>query len=125
MVDAVNAELGETIKTTAELLPQIRFRTRVGCLSNTNSIHWEQLLKRYSFMSDFDRRFASQLVGHAKPGREIYLRVADLLGARPHEIVFFDDKQENVSTAQQLGWNARLYKNHSGLISDLLEFGVL
>ena len=125
VVTAVNAELGETIHTTATLLPELRPRVRIGCLSNTNSIHWDRLLSEYSFMHQFDRRFASQLVGHAKPGREIYQVAADRLGVRPHQILFFDDKEENVRAAELLGWHAAVYRDHVGLISTLRDFGVL
>lgn len=125
VIKAVNAELGATIQTTADLLPRLRFRTKIGCLSNTNSIHWEELLRNYAFMNDFDRRFASQLVGHAKPGKEIFLTVADMLDVNPKDILFFDDKQENVSMAQKLGWNARVYQGPSVLMTDLKEFGLL
>jgi HAD superfamily hydrolase (TIGR01509 family) len=123
VVAAVNAELGETIQTTADMLPHLRSRAKVGCLSNTNSIHWDQLLSAYEFMGMFDRRFASQILGHAKPGRKIYNVVSELLGVAPHEILFFDDKPENIQTAEQLGWQARIYKDHKGLLFDLAEFG--
>jgi epoxide hydrolase-like predicted phosphatase len=125
VIAAVNAELGETIQTTAELLPELRRRVNVGCLSNTNSIHWDRLLGAYPFMHHFDRRFASQLVGHAKPGREIYQIVADRLSVRPDQILFFDDKEENIRTAQHLGWHAVVYRDHVGLTSALRDFGLL
>lgn len=125
VVAAVNTELGQTITTTAALLPALRSRVKIGCLSNTNSIHWDHLLSQYEFMSSFDRRFASQIVGHAKPGREIYTEVARHLGVAPHDILFFDDKAENVDTAQQLGWHARVYRGHAGMLVDLAEFGLV
>jgi HAD superfamily hydrolase (TIGR01509 family) len=125
VVRAVNAELGKTIEATAALLPLLHARSKVGCLSNTNSIHWDYLLSSYHFMSLFDRRFASQIVGHAKPGRDIYLRVTELLGVAPRDILFFDDKEENVNTALTLGWNARLYVNNDELTAHLSEFGLL
>ncbi|MEY4701333.1 MAG: hypothetical protein RL326_1520 [Pseudomonadota bacterium] len=124
VVTAFNAELGATIETTAACLPSLKRRTQVGCLSNTNSIHWDHLLKAYDFMGHFDRRFASQLLGSAKPEREIYEKVIELLGARPHEVLFFDDKAENVATAQKLGWHARVYRNHEIFQSDLAAFGL-
>jgi putative hydrolase of the HAD superfamily len=124
VVTAFNAELGATIETTSALIPTLKRRTQVGCLSNTNSIHWDHLLKAYDFMGHFDRRFASQLLGSAKPGREIYEKVIELLGARPNQVLFFDDKTENVATAQKLGWHARVYRNHEMFQSDLEAFGL-
>lgn len=124
VVAALNAELGEPIHTTAALLPELRSRVSIGCLSNTNSIHWDRLLDGYPFMQHFDRRFASQIVGHAKPGREIYQVVADRLSVRPDKILFFDDKEENVRTAQLLGWHAHVYRDHAGLLGTLRDFQV-
>jgi len=124
VVESINAELGETIGSTAELLTSLRSKVRIGCLSNTNSIHWDRLLNCYSFMSEFDRRFASQIVGHAKPGARIYIEVAKHLGVSGNEILFFDDREENIEAALKLGWHAKLYREHGNLISDLGEFGL-
>jgi HAD superfamily hydrolase (TIGR01509 family) len=124
VVESINAELGETIDSTAKLLPSLRSRVRIGCLSNTNSIHWDRLLNCYPFMGEFDRHFASQIVGHAKPGEHIYIEVAKHLGVSGSEILFFDDRDENIEAALKLGWHARLYREHRNLMSGLGEFGL-
>lgn len=124
VVKAFNAELGATIVSTADLLPALRKRAQVGCLSNTNSIHWDKLLADYEFMQHFDRRFASQILGCAKPKSEIYEKVQGLLGTQGRSILFFDDRQENVEAATRLGWNARLYSGHAGLLNDLAQSGL-
>jgi putative hydrolase of the HAD superfamily len=123
--EAFNAELGAPIQTTCELIPVLKQRVSVGCLSNTNSIHWDKLLSAYAAMQHFDRRFASQMLGHAKPSPEIYHATSKNLGVAAQHILFFDDRVENVSAAQALGWNARLYRDNSTLLSDLTEFGLL
>jgi putative hydrolase of the HAD superfamily len=125
VVAALNAELGAEISSTANLLPTLQRKTKVGCLSNTNSIHWDKLLSSYQFMQTFDRRFASQILGHAKPGKEIYEKVAMNLGAHPRQLLFFDDKPENVETAQRLGWHARVYTSHEQLVADLAEMNLI
>jgi HAD superfamily hydrolase (TIGR01509 family) len=124
IVESLNAELGDVIHSTADLLPNLRSRIKIGCLSNTNSIHWDRLLSSYSFMGEFDRRFASQIVGHAKPGAQIYIEVAKHLGVSGSEILFFDDREENVNAALKLGWHARLYREPRDLMSGLGEFGL-
>ena len=122
VVGAINQELGAEISSTANLLPTLQRRAKVGCLSNTNSIHWDKLLQSYPFMGQFDRRFASQILGCAKPGKEIYEKVAGFINAQPRQILFFDDRIENVETARRLGWHARLYVEHERLLADLAEF---
>jgi len=121
VVEALNAELGPEISTTTDLLPTLQRRAKVGCLSNTNSIHWDKLLQSYPFMGHFDRRFASQILGCAKPGKEIYDKVAGFINAQPRQILFFDDRLENVETARRLGWHARLYEGHEKLLADLAQ----
>jgi HAD superfamily hydrolase (TIGR01509 family) len=124
VVEALNAELGPEISTTANLLPTLQRRAKVGCLSNTNSIHWDKLLQAYPFMGHFDRRFASQILGCAKPGREIYEKVTEFLNVQPRQILFVDDKPENVETAQRLGWHAHVYAGHEALMAELARFEV-
>ena len=102
----------------------MRKRVQIGCLSNTNSIHWDKLLSDYEFMGHFDRRFASQILGCAKPKVEIYEKVQGLLGTHGRSILFFDDRQENVDAAARLGWNSRLYSGHDRLLRDLVDLGV-
>jgi len=125
IVDSLNAELGAEIVSTSSVLPALQRRVKVGCLSNTNSIHWDKLLQSYPFMRTFDRRFASQILGCAKPDAEIYNKVSTHLGAQPRQLLFIDDKLENVESARRLGWHARQYTGLEGLLSDLSDFRVV
>jgi len=122
---AFNAELGDPIHSTLRLLPALRTKINIGCLSNTNSIHWDYMLRGYEMMRYFDRRFASQILGCAKPSAEIYQKVVKHLDVTPHQILFFDDKVENVHAATKEGWNARVYESHAGLLRDLREFALV
>ncbi len=51
-------------------------------------------------------RGASHLYGLVKPWPEIYRRFTRELGASPGEILFFDDREENVIAARAEGWRA-------------------
>ena len=83
---------------------------RLACLSNTNANHWQIFHDRASHcffpMQRFDYRFASHLVGAAKPEPAIYAHVEQQTGLGPGQIVFFDDLLPNVTAAQSRGWNA-------------------
>lgn len=81
---------------------------RTGILSNTNHDHWREMLQtpRFSTPGLIQHRHASHLLGHAKPGMEIYHafeRAVELPGAA---ILFFDDLPENVEAARTAGWHA-------------------
>ena len=51
-------------------------------------------------------RFAAHLLGLAKPDRTIYETVTAELGVAPDQILFFDDRADNVASARACGWRA-------------------
>lgn len=53
--------------------------------------------------SAFSHRAFSCFLGSVKPEPECYLAVLAMLGARPAEVVFIDDRPENVAGAAALG----------------------
>ena len=83
----------------------------VACLSNTNHVHWEQLqgrgAERYPAFEALEHRHASHLLRSAKPDEPIYRAFEREIAAAGREILFFDDKQENIDTAGAAGWRAR------------------
>jgi FMN phosphatase YigB (HAD superfamily) len=44
---------------TAELLEEIRRSVQIGCLSNTNTMHWEHQVAKWPVLDTFDFRFLS------------------------------------------------------------------
>ncbi len=79
-----------------------------ACLSNTCDAHWEQFLHsgRYPAIEMLDAHYASHLLGYRKPDEAIYRKVMSLLDTAGKNIIFFDDKPENVAGALRCGWNA-------------------
>lgn len=54
----------------------------------------------------FRHRFFSARLGLTKPDRRIFAQVCDLLGVRPAEVLFVDDREVNVAAAAELGMRA-------------------
>jgi len=86
-----------------------------SCLSNTNAQHWEMMSdpRRTDIWRAFralDRRLASHLLGMSKPDRAIYDAATRALEATPSEILFFDDRAENVAAAREAGWRAEVIR---------------
>jgi FMN phosphatase YigB (HAD superfamily) len=88
-----------------------------ACLSNTNHEHWVRLVHRdgsrslegppeYPAVQRIRHRFASHLLQLAKPDAAIYERFERLTGVRGADILFFDDREENVVAARNRGWLA-------------------
>jgi len=88
------------------LLRRLRTSHRLGVLSNTNSLHWDRFDQEMEFMSYFDYRFASHLIGRLKPDPETFRFVSDQTGIDPKKILFLDDNQVNIDGAREAGLTA-------------------
>lgn len=88
-----------------EILQDLRQSYRVGCLSNSNEVHWQQL---DAIDSVFDITLFSHLMGTIKPYADIFIKALDQCSVEPNEVIFFDDCQSNVDTAIQIGMHAFL-----------------
>ncbi len=90
-----------------ELVNTVRARVRVGCLSNTNAVHWDQLRGGWGLDRLFDVVFLSHKMGLLKPEREIFERVSSVAGCANEHIAFLDDSASNVEPALDMGFQAR------------------
>jgi glucose-1-phosphatase len=97
----------------AEIRPMIEMQAALRqrhvptfIFSNTNHCHTEFIRRRFPFFSNFDGYVLSYEVGAMKPDAQIYKIVEDRTGRRGGEILFMDDKKENVATALERGWQA-------------------
>jgi FMN phosphatase YigB (HAD superfamily) len=83
-------------------------------LSNTCASHWSRHLPSergpadYPTISLIRHKHASHLLGHSKPGQEIYRAFEAATGFQGACVLFFDDLPENIKTAEQLGWQGEL-----------------
>ncbi|MFN7020332.1 MAG: HAD family hydrolase [Phycisphaerales bacterium] len=93
-----------------------------GVLSNTNHAHWVRLTPpglggtgEFAAAGMVDHPHASHLLGLLKPGEQIYREFERRVGydGRGHEILFFDDLEENVAAAQSCGWRSE-HIDHTG-----------
>jgi putative hydrolase of the HAD superfamily len=100
-------------------------RARVGCLSNTNALHWEQRMSRWDLGSLFDVVFLSYEMGLVKPDREVFEHVVDALGTPAERIVFLDDNAINVDQAAAVGFAARQARGVQDARAALADLGVL
>ncbi|WP_433442542.1 HAD family hydrolase [Nonomuraea sp. CA-141351] len=60
-------------------------------------------LDELPWIAAIGHRFYSGRMGLVKPDREIYDEVARALGADPSEMVFIDDRKENIEGAERVG----------------------
>lgn len=89
----------------------------IGILSNLTPETSEHIEK--NLFKDFDYHFYSNLLKMSKPNSEIYQYVCDQISS--DDILFIDDKQENLDAAKSFGIKTILFTlkdYHSGLIEE-------
>jgi len=98
--------LGGPLAGADVLVREARNKVKVGCLSNTNALHWTDHENRWELLSAFDFRFLSFQMGYVKPDREIFDRTAQLLDRPRDRVLFLDDNAINVEGARAAGFHA-------------------
>ncbi len=109
VVECFRADVEHALPGIDELLSDLEGVARLAILSNTFFGHWDSFVD-----SELYRRFelpmASHLLGGTKPDPAIYQAALGRMNAEAERVVFVDDKQENLDTAQALGMHTILSK---------------
>jgi len=79
--------------------------------SNTNCLAVAHIRKNFPFFSDFDGYIYSFEHGAMKPDPRLYEVVEQRTRLRGPEIVYLDDRPENVATGLARGWRAFLHES--------------
>lgn len=101
-------------KMDTELISYINELRNKGilCLLATNNekYRFAYMLNKMNFAKIFDRNYCSALMKCKKPSHDFYQKIyEDLKNTKKDEILFWDDKAENVEGAKNFGINAELY----------------
>ncbi len=78
--------------------------------SNTNDLAVEHIRRNFAFFQNFDGYIYSYEVGAMKPNPKIYESLEELAGRRGAEIVYLDDRPENVAGGAARGWRAIVHE---------------
>ena len=105
-----------------ELVMQLKREYRVFLLSNTNELHWKYLNRNYGLERYAHGAVLSFRVGTMKPDPRIYQYLCDEQGINPKDIIFLDDREENVNAAQDLGWTGIHHLSFEKTRQNLLDF---
>jgi FMN phosphatase YigB (HAD superfamily) len=98
----------------------------VGILSNTCESHWDWIQRQQHPMmaGPFDAIVLSFEVNSMKPDDQIYRAAEMAAGVPADQILFLDDKQENVVAAKMRGWRAEQCLGGSEAITALQHHGI-
>jgi putative hydrolase of the HAD superfamily len=97
---------------------------RTGILSNIGDSIAEGIIAKLPWLSRFDHCTWSHALFMAKPEPAIYLKTAEALHTAPANILFIDDREENVAAAAALGFQAIHYTNHPAFEQEMRERGL-
>lgn len=91
----------------SDLLHKIKESFPIYAFTNSNHLHQKVWSIKYAnILSLFQAVFSSSDIGKRKPESEAFQLVADLIGVRLNEMVFYDDSIENINGAKKVGLNA-------------------
>ena len=109
MTEMWDAYCGELDVDMRDFVAGLRPSYKTAILSNSADGARREEQRRYDFDSLVDVIVYSHEVGLAKPDPAIYELTEKYLGVEPHEIVFIDDVDANITAATERGWRAVLH----------------
>ncbi len=116
----------ETVKfnyDVIELIKELHKEYITGYLSNVDIPRYLYTVKIMD-LSLFDFRFASCYLKLRKPDIRIYKKLIKELNLNPNEVVFIDDREENVNFAVKAGIHGIKFKNRRALDIELSSLGL-
>jgi glucose-1-phosphatase len=108
-----------------ELVHELKSRGfKTACLSNTNARHWGLIARvpEYRPLERLDYRLASHELRVMKPNERAYRRAEEATGYRGEQVLFFDDRLENVEAARAVNWRAELIDRADDAVPQIREY---
>jgi putative hydrolase of the HAD superfamily len=103
-----------------KLLKQLKPKFTLTMISNCENFLFPYVHQR--LVPVFHHSILSWQVGVRKPNPTIYQQIFKYGSWQPEEILFVDDKPENILGAQSLGLNTILYQNYRQFLTDLQKY---
>ncbi len=112
------------------MLEKLKRNYNLVLLSNINALHLRHIhlyLTREHSLTNFeekyfDKIFYSHLIQKRKPESEIYSYVLSQLNQSLEQILFIDDKLENVESAISQGWNAIRHNPEFDIVDNIEKY---
>lgn len=120
-IDTITGEVPGTVDLTADLKEK---GYKIYALSNFSREKFDVCIAKYKFDKHFDGLVVSADVCEAKPEEAIYKILLSKYNLKPEESVFLDDRQDNLDTAQRLGFHTILFTTAGDARKQLYGMGV-
>lgn len=107
------ADIFEEIPVMVALQRELRRRgIPTYIFSNTNDLAARHVRARYPFFAGFDGYVYSYEVGAMKPRAKIYEALEAVAGARGSDLLYLDDRLENIEAGAVRGWRVLHHTDH-------------
>jgi len=93
--------------------------------SNTNELAVEHIRRAFPFYANFDGYILSYQHGAMKPDARLYEVVEREAGRRGGDILYLDDRPENVAAGAARGWQVILQESPEKSLAAVRELGLL
>ena len=100
-------------------------RVPVFALTNFGDSTFAYAQSEYVFLNQFDRTYVSGRMKLIKPDPAIYAAVEQDCGIDPAELLFVDDRAENIAAAAARGWQVHHFSGPEGWAARLVALGLL
>ncbi|WP_299700836.1 HAD family phosphatase [uncultured Tateyamaria sp.] len=97
----------------------------VFSLTNFGIGSYDFAATRYDFLNDFDRDFISGHMQVIKPDPTIYEMLEQTSGLSGNNLIFTDDRADNITAAQARGWQTHHFDGPEGWAKRLVAEGLL
>jgi HAD superfamily hydrolase (TIGR01509 family) len=111
--------LGDPVEGMDRVVERASHHYTVALVSNTNPIHISLAEEQVRSIALFPLRFLSYELHTLKPEPEYYAKVLRGLALSPPEVVFIDDRPENVAGASEAGMTGILFADAAALVANL------
>ncbi len=93
--------------------------------SNTNDLAITHIRHNFPFFNNFDGYILSYEVGSMKPDAKIYEALEKMAGKRGADVLYLDDRQENVDAGAARGWQIILQETPEKTLAAIKKLGLL
>lgn len=93
--------------------------------SNTNDLAITHIRNNFPFFNNFDGYILSYEVGAMKPEAKIYEALEKMAGKRGADVLYLDDRQENVDAGAARGWQVILQETPEKTLVEIRKLGLL
>lgn len=109
---ATFADIFREIQPMTALHAELRQRgVPTYIFSNTNELAITHIRRQFPFFRQFDGYVLSYQEQALKPAPAIYAAVEAMTGRRGADLLYLDDRPENVATAHERGWRTVLHEH--------------